>query len=101
MLDAVASLVGEIAVPDTGSFAGDVRALLRNAVKLYADDRPSQLFPHLVGEMARNPALADAVRSGFLAQRSSSAPARAASCGPRSTPSSASTSSRASSTTAS
>jgi AcrR family transcriptional regulator len=71
MLDAVASLVGEIAVPDTGSFAGDVRALLRNAVKLYADDRPSQLFPHLVGEMARNPALADAVRSGFLAQRRS------------------------------
>ena len=70
MLDAVASLVGEIAVPDTGSFAGDVRALLRNAVKLYADDRPSQLFPHLVGEMARNSAMSEgSSRRGFARRR--------------------------------
>jgi AcrR family transcriptional regulator len=70
VVDAVASLVAsEIAVPDTGSLRGDVRALLRDAVKLYADERPGKLIPDLVAEMARRPAVAEAVRSGFLAER--------------------------------
>ena len=69
VVDAVASLVSEIAVPDTGSLRKDVRALLRDAVRLYADSRPGRLIPDLVAEMARSPAVADAVRSGFLAQR--------------------------------
>jgi hypothetical protein len=46
-----------------------VRALLRDAVQLYADSRPGRLIPDLVAEMARSPAVAEAVRSGFLAQR--------------------------------
>jgi AcrR family transcriptional regulator len=51
VVDAVASLVvSEIAVPDTGSLRGDVRALLRDAVKLYADERPGKLIPDLVAE---------------------------------------------------
>jgi AcrR family transcriptional regulator len=69
VVDAVAALVSEIPVPDTGSLREDARALLRDAVRLYADSRPARLFPDLVAEMARNPRVADAVRSGFLAQR--------------------------------
>jgi AcrR family transcriptional regulator len=69
VVDAVASLVSEITIPDTGSLREDVRALLRDAVRLYADSRPGRLIPDLVSEMSRRPAVADAVRSGFLAQR--------------------------------
>ncbi|HEX8854735.1 MAG TPA: TetR/AcrR family transcriptional regulator [Thermoleophilaceae bacterium] len=69
LVDAVGSLVSEIAVPDTGTLREDVRLLLRRAVRLYADSRPEKLIPELVSEMRRNPDLADAVRSGFLAQR--------------------------------
>jgi AcrR family transcriptional regulator len=69
LVDAVSSLVSEIAVPDTGTLREDVRLLLRQAVRLYADSRPEKLIPELVAEMRRNPELADAVRSGFLAQR--------------------------------
>src|SRR5204863_7509489 len=45
VVDAVASLVSEIAIPDTGSLREDVRALLRDAVRLYADSRPGRLIP--------------------------------------------------------
>src|SRR4051812_33213306 len=69
VLDAVASLVSEIRIPDTGSRREDLRALLRDAVKLYGNDRPAKLFPDLVAEMARSVAVADAVRGGFLARR--------------------------------
>jgi AcrR family transcriptional regulator len=69
VIDAVASLVSEIRIPDTGSLREDIRALLRDAVKLYSDDRPARLFPDLVAEMARSKGVADALRSGFLAQR--------------------------------
>jgi len=69
VVDAVAALVSEIPVPDTGSLREDARALLRDAVRLYADSRPARLFPDLIAEMARDSRVADAVRSGFLAQR--------------------------------
>ena len=69
LVDAVGSLVSEITVPDTGTLREDIRLLLRRAVRLYADSRPEKLIPELVSEMRRNPDLADAVRSGFLAQR--------------------------------
>jgi AcrR family transcriptional regulator len=71
VLDAVSSLVSEVAIPDTKSLSEDVRALLRDSVALYASSRPAKLIPDLVAEMARTPAMADAVRSGFLAQRRS------------------------------
>jgi AcrR family transcriptional regulator len=69
VLDAVSSLVSEVAIPDTGSLGEDVRALLRDSVALYAGSRRAKLIPELVAEMARTPAVADAVRTGFLAQR--------------------------------
>jgi AcrR family transcriptional regulator len=69
VVDAVSSLVSEVAIPDTGSLREDVHALLRDSVALYAGSRPAKLIPDLVAEMARTPVVADAVRTGFLAQR--------------------------------
>lgn len=68
--DAIGTLVNrEIEVPDAGSLAGDLHELLREAVDLYSTPRAAALMPELVAGMARDPDLADAVRSGFLAGR--------------------------------
>ena len=67
--DAVATLVAEITVPDTGTLAGDVRALMREAVALYANDRPKRLIPEVLCEMSHNPELARTFRSGWLRSR--------------------------------
>jgi AcrR family transcriptional regulator len=70
--DAVGTLVDrEIAVPDTGSLTGDLHALLREAAALYSTPRAAALIPELMAGMARDRALADAVRSDFLAVRRS------------------------------
>jgi AcrR family transcriptional regulator len=66
---AVAALVIEIEVPDTGSTHGDLLALMREAVVVYADPTAAGVMPGLVGEMRRRPELAQAVRDGFLARR--------------------------------
>jgi AcrR family transcriptional regulator len=66
---AVAGLVSEIAVPDTDSTRGDLLALMGEAVAVYADPTAAGVMPSLVGEMRRQPELADAVRDGFLARR--------------------------------
>ena len=68
--DAIGTLVNqEIEIPDAGSLAGDLHELLREAVELYSTPRAAALMPELVAGMARQPELADAVRSGFLAGR--------------------------------
>jgi AcrR family transcriptional regulator len=68
--DAIGTLVNrEIEVPDAGSLAGDLYELLREAVDLYSTPWAAALMPELVAGMARDPELADAVRSGFLAGR--------------------------------
>jgi AcrR family transcriptional regulator len=66
---AVAALVSDIAVPDTGSTRADLLALMREAVGLYGSSLPGRLMPNLVGAMARRPELAHAVRDGFLTGR--------------------------------
>jgi AcrR family transcriptional regulator len=66
---AVAGLVSDIEVPDTGSTHGDLLALLREAVAVYANPTAAGVMPGLVGEMRRQPELAQAVRDGFLARR--------------------------------
>ena len=67
---AVAALVSEeIAIPDTGSTRGDLLVLMREAVDLYCGSLAGRLMPNLVGEMARRPELAHAVRERFLAGR--------------------------------
>ena len=66
---AVAALVSEITVPDTGSTHADVLALMRDAVEVYSGPVAAGAMPSLVEAMSRNPELAEAVRDGFLAAR--------------------------------
>jgi AcrR family transcriptional regulator len=66
---AVAALVGEIAIPDTGSTREDLLALMREAVAVYADPVHAGVMPSLVGAMRHQPELAQAVRDGFLRRR--------------------------------
>jgi AcrR family transcriptional regulator len=66
---AVATLVGEIAVPDTGSTEADLLSLMRDAVAIYAGTAAARAMPSLVAAMSRDPELARAIRDGFLAGR--------------------------------
>ncbi len=68
---AVAALVSEITVPDTGSTHSDLLALMRDAVEVYTGPVAAGAMPRLVEAMSRNPELAEAVRDGFLAARRS------------------------------
>lgn len=68
---AVAALVSEITVPDTGSTHADLLALMRDAVEVYSGPVAAGAMPSLVEAMSRNPELAEAVRDGFLAARRS------------------------------
>lgn len=69
VVDAVATLVSEIRVPDTGSFQGDLRELMRDAARLYADSRPARIIPELISEMSHNHQLAETFRGGWLRVR--------------------------------
>jgi AcrR family transcriptional regulator len=66
---AVAALVSEITVPDTGSTRGDLLALMRDAVEVYSGPVAAGAMPSVVEAMSRDPGLARAVRDGFLAGR--------------------------------
>lgn len=66
---AVASLVSEIALPDTGTTRGDLLSLMRDAVAVYSRPGAGGLMASLVEAMRHDPALAAAVREGFLAGR--------------------------------
>jgi AcrR family transcriptional regulator len=66
---AVASLVSEIALPDTGTTRGDLLSLMRDAVAVYSRPGAGGLMASLVEAMRGDPALAAAVRGGFLAGR--------------------------------
>ena len=65
----IAGLVGEIAIPDTGSTEADLLALMRDAVKVYSKAPAADAMPALIAAMNRDPALARATREGFLAAR--------------------------------
>ena len=66
---ALAALVSEITVPDTGSTHADLLALMRDAVQVYSGPVAAGAMPSVVEAMSRNPELAEAVRDGFLAAR--------------------------------
>jgi AcrR family transcriptional regulator len=66
---AVTALVGEIAVPDTGSTRDDLLALMREAVAVYANPVHAGVMPSLVAAMRHRPDLARAVRDDFLTKR--------------------------------
>lgn len=65
---AVDNLVSEIRIPDMGTIREDLMALMTGAVTLYRG-RAGRLMPGLVSAMAQEPAVAKAVRNGFLAER--------------------------------
>lgn len=66
---AVAALVSEITVPNTGSTREDLLALMRDAVAVYADPIHAGVMPSVVGAMQQQPELARAVRDGLLGSR--------------------------------
>ena len=66
---AVAGLVSEISVPDTGRTRTDLLALMRSAVEVYRGSVEAAVMPSLVEAMSRDAELAWLVREGFLAGR--------------------------------
>jgi AcrR family transcriptional regulator len=66
---AVAGLVSEIAIPDTGWTRADLLALMRSAVGVYRGSVEAAVMPSLVEAMSRDAELARLVREGFLARR--------------------------------
>ena len=66
---AIAGLVSEITVPDTGRTRTDLLALMRSAVKVYRGSVEGAVMPSLVEAMSRDAELARLVREGFLAGR--------------------------------
>jgi AcrR family transcriptional regulator len=69
LVAAIAALVSEITVPDTGSTHEDLLALMREAVAVYTNPVHAGVMPSLVGAMRHRPELAHAVRDGFLTKR--------------------------------
>ena len=67
--DAVATLVSEITIPDSGSTRTDLLVLMTQAVKLYSGSLAAGLMPSVLAEASRNPELASTVRERFLAGR--------------------------------
>jgi AcrR family transcriptional regulator len=67
--DAVSSLVAEIRIPDRGDVRSDLLALMHDAVRLYTTSVAAPALRGVVTEMANNPQLAGAIRSGFLTTR--------------------------------
>jgi AcrR family transcriptional regulator len=66
---AVAGLVREIHVPDTGATRDDLLALMRGAVAVYGGSTQAAVMPGLVEAMRRDAELARLVREGFLVRR--------------------------------
>jgi AcrR family transcriptional regulator len=66
---AVAALVSEIEIPDSGSTYDDLLGLMRDAVHVYSSSVAASAMPSLVAAMSRDRELAHAIREGFLAGR--------------------------------
>jgi AcrR family transcriptional regulator len=66
---AIAELVSEISIPDTGRTRADLLALMRGAVEVYRGSLEAAVMPSLVEAMSRDAELARLVREEFLAQR--------------------------------
>jgi AcrR family transcriptional regulator len=66
---AIAALVSEISLPDTGSTRDDLLALMAEAVAVYNDPLRAGVMPSLVAAMRHEPELASAIRDGFLTKR--------------------------------
>ncbi|MFH9425920.1 TetR/AcrR family transcriptional regulator [Streptomyces sp. NPDC017529] len=66
VLDVVSAVAAEgLPAPDTGSLRGDVRMLLEVAARALRHPMASQIIPDLLAEAARNPEIADALRTAL------------------------------------
>jgi len=68
VIEALGRILHAIPVPDTGSARGDLLGLMRVAVGMYGDPASHVLLSGLVAAMARSPAIAHAMRTGFDAR---------------------------------
>ncbi len=66
---AIAGLVSEISIPDTGATRTDLSALMRGAVEVYRGSLEAAVMPSLVEAMSRDAELARLVREEFLVRR--------------------------------
>jgi AcrR family transcriptional regulator len=66
---AIAGLVTEISIPDTGGTRTDLLALMRGAVDVYRGSLEAAVMPSLVEAMSRDAELARLVREEFLVRR--------------------------------
>jgi AcrR family transcriptional regulator len=69
IMDAIAGLVSEISIPDTGGTRSDLLALMRGAVEVYRGSLEAAVMPTVVEAMSRDVELARLVREEFLARR--------------------------------
>jgi AcrR family transcriptional regulator len=69
LVDAVAALVSDIGLPDTGTTHGDLLELMHNAVRVYGGSLEAGVMPSLIDAMSRDAELAGAVRTTFLTRR--------------------------------
>src|SRR4051812_45381485 len=69
VLDVLTFRAEESGVPDTGSLAGDCRAIVHSLVDKARTTQTTPLLAGLVGEIPRNPELAEALRANLIAPR--------------------------------
>ena len=70
--EGIERIMGALPSPDTGTIEGDLHALMRSELALYADRATRGLLSGLVAAMARSDLIAQAVRGGFVATRRAS-----------------------------
>ncbi|MBV8980585.1 MAG: TetR/AcrR family transcriptional regulator [Acidimicrobiia bacterium] len=71
VVDVLAAGAEESPVPDTGTLEGDVRALLQGFVERSRTTQSTAIMAGLIGEVGRNPDLAEALRSTIIGPRRS------------------------------
>lgn len=69
VVEAIGRIVRAVPDPDTGVTRGDLMALMRSTLRMYADPATSALLSGLVAAMARSEPIARAVRTGFVGMR--------------------------------
>lgn len=67
--EAIALITSAVVNPDTGTFRGDVMAVMRTTTAMYRDPATGALLSGLVAAVARSAPIAAAVRGGFVATR--------------------------------
>jgi AcrR family transcriptional regulator len=73
LVAAVDRLSRTVAAPDTGDLRGDLTAIVDGLARVFSSPQVARLTGAIVAQVTLDPDLADAVRSGFLADRRTAA----------------------------